>query len=246
MSNQPKQILWIRHGATLEKHLSRFENERYWSKGALEKQESLGKGCHTNSWNRKVHFVNTMRIAVVSNENIFSDDSHNKDPRGKTRKGKHIFGNPSYDGLFSLHWGIPDFPFSPATLVTNSSTGKQITKGWHDFHLLNSSHNTQVPFCWFHKLDPRSGALEKKDNMEEILQHLIGRLSHYVQGLIQPRWCRILPSTVFLFSICALWLLMQIHIHHHPTISHLNKSWTTSPLSTRKNLTSRNVPCSLN
>ena len=27
--------------------------------------------------------------------------------------------------------------------------------------------------------------------MEEILQQLIGSLSHYLQGFIHPRWCRI-------------------------------------------------------
>ena len=47
--------------------------------------------------------------------------------------------------------------------------------------------------------------------MEEILHQLIGRLSHYLQGFIHPRWCRIsainsrmawMPTFVF---FCGSW-----------------------------------------
>ncbi len=43
--------------------------------------------------------------------------------------------------------------------------------------------------------------------MEEILHQLIGSLSHYFQGFIHPRWCRIssINSTDWVFSVCRLY-----------------------------------------
>ena len=42
--------------------------------------------------------------------------------------------------------------------------------------------------------------------MEEILHHLIGSLSHYLQGLIHPRWCRI--SSINSIEI-TIWLIQS-------------------------------------
>ena len=40
--------------------------------------------------------------------------------------------------------------------------------------------------------------------MEEVLHQLIGSLSYYLQGFINPRWCRFLPSTAwYTCPICA-------------------------------------------
>ena len=40
--------------------------------------------------------------------------------------------------------------------------------------------------------------------MEEILHQLIGSLSHYLQGFIDPRWCRISAINSITFTQCGL------------------------------------------
>ena len=46
--------------------------------------------------------------------------------------------------------------------------------------------------------------------MEELLHHLIGSLSHYLQGFIHPKWCRISePSTVRIVDLVFILLLLD-------------------------------------
>ena len=60
--------------------------------------------------------------------------------------------------------------------------------------------------------------------MEEIPHQLIGSLSHFLQGFIHPRWCRIssinsMNHVSFVFHICYLWILWPINRIYGPPSS---------------------------
>ena len=52
--------------------------------------------------------------------------------------------------------------------------------------------------------------------MAEILHQLIGSLSHYLQGFIHPRWCRILAinSIIQKLIVCSSFKTLYILLHH--------------------------------
>ena len=58
--------------------------------------------------------------------------------------------------------------------------------------------------------------------MEEILHQLMGSLSHYLQGFIHVRWCRISSTNRMIVKFECLFkmiLLLSTMVNHHPTPS---------------------------
>ena len=69
----------------------------------------------------------------------------------------------------------------------------------------NKKDDVNTWYCWYLMDQIRSPVSSGTILlMEEVLHQLIGSLSYYLQGFINPRWCRFLPSTAwYTCPICA-------------------------------------------
>ena len=59
--------------------------------------------------------------------------------------------------------------------------------------------------------------------MEEILHQLIGSLSHYLQGFIHPRWCKI--SAINSRIMVVFSRTSDTPVYLDPVSGHLGKDW---------------------
>ena len=68
--------------------------------------------------------------------------------------------------------------------------------------------------------------------MEEILHQLIGSLSHHLQGLIHPRWCRISSINSIIHTFFATHnTCIHIYITYFYTYTHSTNNWYAACIS---------------
>ena len=69
----------------------------------------------------------------------------------------------------------------------NDPSDSRDSQWWDSPMMVSGTHTFLIPFLYIF----RDSGLGVVLLMEEILHQLIGSLSHYLQGFIHPRWCRI-------------------------------------------------------